>query len=103
MTRRLSLLAPGSGSGGEYTTGGGFLDRFHHWLPTLIVDLVGTHMLDALRYGLETRKLAGRYDAAPERLALSLGPRAFLASGVNHSLACSPSAVTRCLTKFCSS
>ena len=56
-----------------------FLDRFHHsadeLVPTAIVDLVWhTHMLDPLRYGSETRKLAGRFvnhedDVAPQRLA----------------------------------
>jgi hypothetical protein len=44
-------------------------------VPTAIVDLVWhTHMLDPLRYGSETRKLAGRFvnhedDVAPQRLA----------------------------------
>ena len=56
-----------------------FLDHFHHsaeeLVPTAVVDLVWhTHMLDPLRYGTETRALAGRLvnhedDVAPERLA----------------------------------
>ena len=60
-----------------------FLDRFHHsadeLVPTAIVDLVWhTHMLDPLRYGIETRKLAGRFvnhedDVAPQRLAKAGG------------------------------
>ena len=65
---------------GEYRA---FLDRFHHSeeerVPTALVDLVWhTHMLDPLRYGSETRKLAGRFvnhedDVTPERLAKAGG------------------------------
>ena len=60
-----------------------FLDHFHHsaeeLVPTAVVDLVWhTHMLDPLRYGAETRALAGRLvdhedDVAPERLAKAGG------------------------------
>ena len=65
---------------GEYRA---FLDHFHHseeeLVPTVLVDLVWhTHMLDPLRYGSETRKLAGRFvnhedDVTPERLAKAGG------------------------------
>ena len=65
---------------GEYRA---FLDHFHHSeeerVPTALVDLVWhTHMLDPLRYGSETRKLAGRFvnhedDVTPERLAKAGG------------------------------
>ena len=47
--------------------------------PPVDVDLVWhTHMLDPLRYGSETRKLAGRFvnhedDVTPERLAKAGG------------------------------
>lgn len=57
------------------------LDHFHHsaqeLMQTSAVDLVWhTHMLDPVRYGVETRALAGRFvnhedDVTPEPLAKS--------------------------------
>ena len=59
-----------------------FLDHFHHSVdervPTLAVDLIWhTHMLHPMRYGPETRALAGRFvnhedEVAPDRMAKAL-------------------------------